>query len=62
MPELIEHGVSGLLSDSEAEATAAVRRLGSLDRTGVRAHAERFSVARMVDAYLAAYHAMLLEL
>jgi len=49
MPELIEHGVSGLLSESEAEAIAAVRRLGNLDRTGVRAHAERFSLACMVS-------------
>jgi len=38
----------------------AVERLGSLDRTAVRAHAEYFSDARMVDAYLAAYQAVLL--
>jgi len=61
MAELIEHGVSGFLTGSEAAAIAAVERLSSLDRRAVRAHAERFSVARMVDAYLAAYQAMLLQ-
>ena len=60
MVELIKHGVSGFLADSEAEAVTAVERLGSLDRTAVRAHAEYFSDARMVDAYLAAYQAVLL--
>lgn len=62
MPELIEHGISGFLVDSEAEAVAAARRLASLDRKPIRAHAERFSSARMVDAYLTAYQAMLLKL
>lgn len=62
MTELIEHGASGFLASSEAEAIAAAGRLGSLDRTTVRAHAERFSDARMVDAYLAAYHAVLSKL
>lgn len=59
MPELIAHGVSGFLANSEAEAVTAAGRLGSLDRTAVRAHAEHFSDARMVEAYLAAYHAVL---
>jgi len=62
MAELVEHGVSGFLAGNETEAAAAARCLGDLDCTAVRAHAERFSVARMVDAYLAAYHAVLLKL
>ena len=59
MAELVKHGVSGFLVDGEAGAVTAVKRLGNLDRRAVRAHAERFSVARMVGRYLAAYHAML---
>jgi len=59
MAELIDERVSGFLPSAEAEAVAAVGRLSRLDRAAVRAHAERFSVARMVDAYLAAYHAVL---
>jgi glycosyltransferase involved in cell wall biosynthesis len=59
MPELIEGGVSGFLAADEAQAVAAVGRLGTLDRAAVRAHAERFSVTRMVEAYLHAYRAVL---
>ncbi len=59
MPELIDDGVSGFLSHDEAGAVADVERLGGLDRSAVRTHVERFSVTRMVDAYLRAYHAML---
>lgn len=60
MPELIADGVSGFLVADEAEAVAAVARLGTLDRAAVRARAERFSVARMVDGYLRAYRAAVL--
>ncbi len=59
MPELVEHGASGFLVADEAEAVAAVGRLGTLDRAAIRRHAEHFSVARMVGRYLAAYHAVL---
>ena len=59
MPELIEDGVSGFLAADEAQAVVAVGRLGTLDRAAVRAHAERFSVTRMVEAYLHAYRAVL---
>jgi len=61
MPELVEHGVSGFLVTGEAEAVAAVEQLSSLDRLAIRAHAEIFSAARMVDAYLNAYHVMLID-
>lgn len=59
MPELIEDGVSGFLAPDERGAVDAVGRLGGLDRSAVRARAERFSVGRMVDAYLHAYRAVL---
>lgn len=59
MPEVIADGVSGILVPDEAGAVDAVTRLGSFDRSAVRAHAERFSVARMVGAYLHAYRAVL---
>ena len=59
MAELVAHGVSGFLVPDEAAAVDAVGRLSSLDRQAVRAHAERFSVSRMVDAYLHAYQAIL---
>ena len=59
MPELIADGVSGILASDEADAIGAVARLGALNRAAVRAHAERFTVARMVDAYLRAYRAIL---
>lgn len=59
MPELIQDGISGFLTGDEAEAALAVGRLHGLDRSAVRAHAERFSAERMVQAYLHAYHAVL---
>jgi len=59
MPELIEHGSTGFLACSETEAVAAAGCLSGLDCAAVRAHAERFPVTHMVDAYLATYHAVL---
>jgi glycosyltransferase involved in cell wall biosynthesis len=59
MPELIAPGTSGYLVQDEAEALAAVAHLRGLDRKAVRAHAERFSAARMVEAYLQAYRTIL---
>ncbi len=59
MPELVADGVSGFLVPDEASAVQAVYRLGTLDRSAVRIHAERFSVDAMVDRYLAAYHQVL---
>src|SRR6266403_561754 len=35
-PEVIDEGVSGFIVDNVAEAAAAVRRIGEIDRTGVR--------------------------
>jgi len=56
MPELIEHGVTGFLVDTLDEAVDAIGRVGEIDRAACRrAVAERFSVERMADAYLALY-------
>ena len=60
MPELIDHGVTGFLVDSVDEAVAAVSRLGEIDRAACRAAvAERFTVERMADAYIALYRRIL---
>ena len=60
MPELIEHGVTGLLVDSFEEAIAAIGRLGEIDRAACRrAVEERFTVDRMADEYLALYRRIL---
>jgi len=60
MPELIEHGVTGFLVESLDEANLAVERINEIDRRIVReAVAERFTINRMADAYLALYHRIL---
>jgi glycosyltransferase involved in cell wall biosynthesis len=60
MPELIEHGVTGFLVDSPAEAIAAIDRAADLDRALIRQRVvERFSVERMADEYLALYRQVL---
>jgi glycosyltransferase involved in cell wall biosynthesis len=60
MPELIEHGVTGLLVDTFDEAIAAIDRLGEIDRAACRRSVEqRFSVDRMADEYLALYERIL---
>ncbi len=56
MPELIVDGVTGFLVESVDEAIAAVGRLDEIDRAACRAAvAERFSVERMADRYIALY-------
>jgi glycosyltransferase involved in cell wall biosynthesis len=56
VPEVIEHGVSGFVADSEDEALAAIRRLDRLDRRAVRAAFEqRFTAEIMAKAYVQAY-------
>ncbi len=56
MPELIEHGVTGFLVDTFDEAVAAIGRVGELDRAACRARvAERFTVERMAERYIALY-------
>ena len=60
MPELIDHGITGFLVDSLEEANRAIERVGDIDRCKVRdAVAERFTIDRMADAYLAIYRRIL---
>ena len=60
MPELIEHGLTGFLVDTPGEAVDAIERAGEIDRAACRrAVAERFSVARMADEYIALYRRIL---
>ncbi|MEK9209611.1 glycosyltransferase family 4 protein [Sphingomonas sp. 2378] len=60
MPELIEDGVNGLLVDNVDQAIAALDRIGEIDRAACRAvAADRFSVDRMADRYLALYRTIL---
>jgi len=53
VPEIIEHGVTGYIVDSEEEALAALRNIGQIDRHTVRAVFERrFAARTMARAYV----------
>ena len=55
-PEVIDHGETGFLVTSIAEATAAVHQAARLDRTCVRAGFERrFTIERVAKDYLEVY-------
>jgi glycosyltransferase involved in cell wall biosynthesis len=59
VPEVIDHGVSGYIVESEDEAVAALARLHELDRNRVRAAFEaRFTAQRMAADYVNIYHAL----
>jgi hypothetical protein len=52
--------VTGFIVESEAQATAALRRIGTLDRAIVRKNFEaRFTAERMARDYLALYRRLL---
>jgi len=52
VPEIIEHGVTGFIVDSEAEAIDAIERIPTLDRGAVRSAFERrFTARRMAESY-----------
>ncbi len=60
MAEVIDEGVTGFAVAGLEEATAAVPAAAALDRSVVRATAERrFGVARMVEEYVAVYRRIL---
>jgi len=60
LPEIVEDGVDGFLVDDLEGAERAVALAKSLDRRRIRNRAiRRFSVARMVDDYLAVYRRVL---
>jgi glycosyltransferase involved in cell wall biosynthesis len=61
-PEIIDHGKTGFLCDSEDEMVAAVGRLSEINRADCRAVAEsRFSPEPMVDDYLKSIERLLHE-
>ena len=56
LPELIESGRHGFLESSEEGLAGACARLGDIDREACRRHVlERFSPARMAEAYERVY-------
>jgi glycosyltransferase involved in cell wall biosynthesis len=56
VPEVIEHGRSGFIVNSEEQALAAIARVNELDRRVVRAAFEqRFTAHKMASAYLDVY-------
>jgi glycosyltransferase involved in cell wall biosynthesis len=60
VPEVIEHGVTGFISEDVAGLVAAVCRLDRIDRASCRARVERlFSDGAVTDAYLGIYRDML---
>lgn len=60
MPEIVTHGVTGFLGETDTELVAGVLAAGQLDRGACRATvSERFSVERMVDGYVDLYRSLL---
>jgi glycosyltransferase involved in cell wall biosynthesis len=60
VPEVIENGVSGFVVEDEISAVAAVKRLHTLSRAGVRkAFESRFSSKVMAKNYVATYEELL---
>jgi glycosyltransferase involved in cell wall biosynthesis len=58
--EVMENGTSGFIVDTIEKAVAAVGKIGSIDRVGVRQYFEsRFTVQRMARDYVAAYETMI---
>lgn len=62
VPELVTHGITGFIADTEDELAAGIRRAPSLDRTRCRQDvAERFSTERMVADHVAFYERVIAE-
>src|SRR6476646_3766419 len=60
VPEVLEHGVTGLLTSDIDGATRAVANIGSVSRSGCRQQfEERFTSEVMCSQYLRMYHALL---
>jgi glycosyltransferase involved in cell wall biosynthesis len=56
VPEVMDHGLTGFVVNNEAEAVAAIGRLGELDRAKVRQQFDRrFTARRMAQDYLDLY-------
>ncbi len=62
LPSLVEHGVTGLLADSEEEFASYAARVDELDRMACRKVAEeRFSPAAMAEGYERLYAEVLVR-
>jgi glycosyltransferase involved in cell wall biosynthesis len=62
IPEVIDHGITGLISENLAEMTKQVEGIPLIDRRRCRQmFEERFTAERMVHNYLQVYHQMLNE-
>jgi glycosyltransferase involved in cell wall biosynthesis len=60
VPEVVEHGRSGVIVDHWAEAGAALAEADAISPESCRRYAEEwFAPSRMVRDYLAAYETML---
>ena len=56
LPEIVEHGVTGFIVDSQEEMQDAVTRVGYISPEACRQRAEvRFDASRMVEDYLKLY-------
>ncbi len=56
IPEIIDHGVTGFVSDTLEEMIASVQHLGTIDRQACRASFDRrFTARRMVQDYVKIY-------
>lgn len=63
LPELIDHGVTGLLADTEEEFRDYLKRIDELDRLACREAArQRFSPAAMAERYERLYERVLARL
>ena len=62
IPEIIEHGTTGFVSENLSEMVAAVERLAEIDRQRCRASFEqRFTADRMARDYVALYERIIEE-
>jgi glycosyltransferase involved in cell wall biosynthesis len=60
VPEIVEHGVTGFIVDSEKEALAAIAQSDRLDRRAVRATFERrFTATQMAQRYVSVYRKLI---
>jgi glycosyltransferase involved in cell wall biosynthesis len=60
VPEVVDHGITGFIVDSESDALEAIKSIGTLDRRRVRAGFEhRFTSRRMAEEYVKRYEELL---
>ncbi len=59
-PEIVEHGVTGFLDDTDAELVAGLSAVNRIDRSVCRQHVrDKFSVEQMVHGYVAVFEGRL---